>query len=182
MSVAGVELGDGTSIAPGVELGLRAFADVAAVAGLPFFVGVGRIDGAQVVPHLPVDVRAIGCDFYVSSGPEKGGSSSVRFFYGQAKQLEALPIAEGGSLMAKSVDFEQVTPSQSHKVEGRGARLRRGGGGVLCPGDNDSFVTLRRQTTEPHKVTRGWVLFCLRPFVQHRSVIRCSSRLERVIS
>jgi cysteine desulfurase/selenocysteine lyase len=76
------------------------------------------IDGAQAVPHLPVDVRAIGCDYYVGSGHKMGGPSSVGFLYGQARQLEALPIAEGGSMMAESADFEQVTPKPiPHKFE-----------------------------------------------------------------
>jgi cysteine desulfurase/selenocysteine lyase len=76
------------------------------------------IDGAQAVPHLPVDVRAIGCDYYVGSRHKMGGPSSVGFLYGQAKQLEALPIAAGGSMMAESADFEQVTPKPiPHKLE-----------------------------------------------------------------
>jgi len=70
------------------------------------------------VPHLPVDVRAIGCDYYVGSGHKMGGPSSVGFLFGQAKQLEALPIAEGGSMMAETADFEQVTPKPiPHKFE-----------------------------------------------------------------
>jgi len=76
------------------------------------------IDGAQAVPHLPVDVQAIGCDFYVGCGHKMGGPSSVGFLYGQARQLEAMPIADGGSLMAESADFEHVTPKPiPHKFE-----------------------------------------------------------------
>jgi len=76
------------------------------------------IDGAQAVPHLPVDVQAIGCDFYVGCGHKMGGPSSVGFLYGQARQLEAMLIADGGSLMAESADFEHVTPKPiPHKFE-----------------------------------------------------------------
>jgi len=76
------------------------------------------IDGAQAVPHLPVDVRAIGCDFYVGSGHKVGGPSSVGFLYGQARRLEEMPIADGGSMMAESADFQHVTPKPiPHKFE-----------------------------------------------------------------
>jgi cysteine desulfurase / selenocysteine lyase len=76
------------------------------------------IDGAQAVPHLPVDVRAIGCDIYVGSGHKMGGPSSVGFLYGRAQQLEELPVVEGGSMMAESADFRQVKPKPiPHKFE-----------------------------------------------------------------
>ncbi len=76
------------------------------------------IDGAQTVPHLPVDVHAIGCDFYVGSGHKMGGRSSVGFLYGRAERLEQMPIADGGSLMAESVDLRSVTPKPiPHKFE-----------------------------------------------------------------
>ncbi len=76
------------------------------------------IDGAQAVPHLPVDVRAIGCDFYVGSGHKMGVPSSVGFLYGQAQRLEQMPIADGGSLMAESADFQHVKPKPiPHKFE-----------------------------------------------------------------
>jgi hypothetical protein len=54
VSVAGVELGDGSSIALGVELGDRAFAEVAAVAGLPFVVSVGEDGADEADPQGPV--------------------------------------------------------------------------------------------------------------------------------
>lgn len=76
------------------------------------------VDGAQAVPHLPVDVRDIGCDFYAGSGHKMGGPSSVGFLYGVASELEALPIADGGSTMAESVSFEQIRAKPlPHKYE-----------------------------------------------------------------
>lgn len=41
------------------------------------------VDGAQAVPHIPVDVRDIGCDFYAGSGHKMGGPSSVGFLWGK---------------------------------------------------------------------------------------------------
>jgi cysteine desulfurase / selenocysteine lyase len=68
------------------------------------------VDGAQATPHMPVDVRDIGCEFYAATGHKMGGPSSVGFFYGRAKDLERLPLADGGSTMAESVSFTDVTP------------------------------------------------------------------------
>jgi len=65
------------------------------------------VDGAQGIPHLPVDVRETGCDFYAVSSHKMGGPSSVGFLYGRAEWLERLPIIEGGSHMAEKVSFEE---------------------------------------------------------------------------
>jgi cysteine desulfurase/selenocysteine lyase len=76
------------------------------------------VDGAQAVPHMPVDVREIGCDFYAGSGHKMGGPSSVGFLYGRADVLERLPAADGGSTMAESVSFEDFKPKPiPHKYE-----------------------------------------------------------------
>jgi cysteine desulfurase / selenocysteine lyase len=76
------------------------------------------VDGAQAVPHLPVDVREIGCEYYAGSGHKMGGPSSVGFLYGRADRLEALPLADGGSTMAEKVTFDEVRPKPiPHKYE-----------------------------------------------------------------
>jgi cysteine desulfurase/selenocysteine lyase len=76
------------------------------------------VDGAQAVPHMPVDVRDIGCDFYAGSGHKMGGPSSVGFLYGVASRLEALPVADGGSTMAQTLSFEKIHPKPlPHKYE-----------------------------------------------------------------
>src|SRR3954453_3587468 len=68
------------------------------------------VDGAQAVPHMPVDVRSIGCDFYAGSGHKMGGPSSVGFLYGRADVLDRLPASDGGSTMAESVSFDDFQP------------------------------------------------------------------------
>jgi cysteine desulfurase / selenocysteine lyase len=76
------------------------------------------VDGAQAVPHMPVDVRDIGCDFYAGSGHKMGGPSSVGFLYGRAEVLERMPAPDGGSTMAESVSFEDFKPKPiPHKYE-----------------------------------------------------------------
>ncbi|MFL6213336.1 MAG: aminotransferase class V-fold PLP-dependent enzyme [Blastocatellia bacterium] len=76
------------------------------------------VDGAQAVPHMPVDVREIGCDFYAGSGHKMGGPSSVGFLYGRAEMLERMPASDGGSTMAESVSFDEIIPKPiPHKYE-----------------------------------------------------------------
>jgi cysteine desulfurase/selenocysteine lyase len=68
------------------------------------------VDGAQAVPHFPVDVREIGCEFYAGSGHKMGGPSSVGFLYGRADVLVKMPLADSGSTMAEDMDFDHITP------------------------------------------------------------------------
>jgi cysteine desulfurase/selenocysteine lyase len=70
---------------------------------------VVMIDGAQAAPHLAVDVRAIGCDFYAFSGHKVYGPSGVGALYGRAALLDAMPPWQGGGDMIASVTFEKST-------------------------------------------------------------------------
>jgi cysteine desulfurase/selenocysteine lyase len=70
---------------------------------------VVMVDGAQATPHLAVDVRAIGCDFYAFSGHKVYGPSGVGALYGKAALLEAMPPWQGGGDMIASVTFEKTT-------------------------------------------------------------------------
>ena len=66
------------------------------------------IDGAQAVAHMPVDVQAIGCDFYVFSGHKVFGPTGVGVLYGRSALLEAMPPFQGGGDMIRSVAFERT--------------------------------------------------------------------------
>jgi cysteine desulfurase / selenocysteine lyase len=66
------------------------------------------IDGAQAVAHMPVDVQAIGCDFYVFSGHKLFGPTGVGVLYGRAALLESMPPYQGGGDMIQSVTFERT--------------------------------------------------------------------------
>ncbi len=70
---------------------------------------VVMVDGAQAAPHLAVDVRAIGCDFYAFSGHKVYGPSGIGALYGRAALLEAMPPWQGGGDMIASVTFEKST-------------------------------------------------------------------------
>jgi cysteine desulfurase/selenocysteine lyase len=66
------------------------------------------LDGAQAVPHLPVDVQALECDFYVFSSHKMFGPTGVGVLYGRASLLEAMPPYQGGGDMIASVTFEKT--------------------------------------------------------------------------
>ncbi|MCS6862503.1 MAG: cysteine desulfurase, partial [Abditibacteriales bacterium] len=67
------------------------------------------VDGAQAVSHLPVDVRALDCDFYVFSGHKIFGPTGIGVLFGKAQWLESLPPYQGGGDMILSVSFEKTT-------------------------------------------------------------------------
>ena len=69
---------------------------------------VTLVDGAQAVPHLPVDVRAIGCDFYAFSSHKLYGPTGSGVLYGREALLDAMPPYQGGGDMIASVTFEKT--------------------------------------------------------------------------
>jgi cysteine desulfurase/selenocysteine lyase len=76
------------------------------------------VDGAQAVPHVPVDVTDLGCDFYAFSAHKLYGPTGVGVLYGRAPLLEAMPPYQGGGDMIASVTFEKTTYNVvPHKFE-----------------------------------------------------------------
>ena len=66
------------------------------------------VDGAQAVPHLKIDVQALGCDFYVFSGHKMYGPTGIGVLYGRSDLLEEMPPYQGGGDMILSVSFEKT--------------------------------------------------------------------------
>ena len=67
------------------------------------------VDGAQGVPHAPVDVRELGCDFYAFSGHKMFGPTGTGVLYGREALLEAMPPYQGGGDMILDVRFDGTT-------------------------------------------------------------------------
>jgi cysteine desulfurase/selenocysteine lyase len=70
---------------------------------------VTLVDGAQSAPHLPVDVQAIGCDFFAFSGHKVFGPTGIGALYGRAALLERMPPWQGGGDMIETVTLERTT-------------------------------------------------------------------------
>ena len=67
------------------------------------------LDGAQAVPHMPVNVQAIDCDFYVFSSHKLYGPTGVGVLYGKKKWLDSMPPYQGGGDMIETVSFSEIT-------------------------------------------------------------------------
>jgi cysteine desulfurase/selenocysteine lyase len=92
------------SNALGTILPVKAMVAKAHALGVPVLV-----DAAQAVPHLPVDVQDVDCDFLVFSGHKLYGPTGIGVLYGKRAHLEAMPPWQGGGDMISSVTFEKST-------------------------------------------------------------------------
>ncbi len=70
------------------------------------------VDGAQAVPHLPVDVQALGCDFYAFSGHKLYGPTGIGALYARQAVLASMPPWQGGGDMILTVSFSGSTWNQ----------------------------------------------------------------------
>lgn len=67
------------------------------------------IDGSQSIPHLPIDVQAIGCDFFVFSGHKLFAPTGIGVLYARREILDSMPPWQGGGNMIDQVTFEHTT-------------------------------------------------------------------------
>ncbi|KCZ98173.1 SufS family cysteine desulfurase [Hyphomonas polymorpha PS728] len=98
-------LGTVTDVAPITQLAHTAGAEI-------------LIDGSQAAVHLPVDVQAIGCDWYVITGHKIYGPTGIGALYGTAAALDRARPYQGGGEMIEIVERERVTYNTApHKFE-----------------------------------------------------------------
>ena len=67
------------------------------------------LDGCQSVPRIAVDVKAIGCDFYVLSGHKLYGPTGIGVLWAKPELLDAMPPYQGGGSMIDKVSFARTT-------------------------------------------------------------------------
>jgi cysteine desulfurase/selenocysteine lyase len=67
------------------------------------------VDAAQSVPHMPVDVQDLDCDFLAFSGHKMCGPTGIGVLYGKEALLEAMPPFLGGGDMIRKVEWESAT-------------------------------------------------------------------------
>lgn len=76
------------------------------------------IDACQSVPHMPIDVQAMDCDWLVASGHKMCATTGIGFLYGKKALLEAMPPFLGGGEMISEVYFDRSTYGElPHKFE-----------------------------------------------------------------
>jgi cysteine desulfurase / selenocysteine lyase len=73
---------------------------------------ITMVDGAQSVPHFPVNVQDLGCDFLVFSSHKMCGPTGIGVLYGRRDLLEAMPPFMGGGDMIKRVQLRSFTPNE----------------------------------------------------------------------
>lgn len=88
----------------GTLVPVRRIADLAHAVG-----AVCLVDGAQGVPHLGVDVAALGADFYAFSGHKMFGPTGIGVLFGRRELLESMPPWQGGGGMIAAVEIERST-------------------------------------------------------------------------
>ncbi len=79
---------------------------------------IALVDGAQSLPHLPVDVQALDADFLAFSAHKMVGPTGIGILYGRKELLESMPPYQGGGDMIKRVQLRSFTPNEiPHKFE-----------------------------------------------------------------
>jgi cysteine desulfurase/selenocysteine lyase len=107
------------------------------------------VDGAQAVAHHPVNVQALGCDFYAFSAHKMFGPTGIGALYARAALLEQMPPFQGGGDMIRTVTFEQTTYAPlPHKFEAGTPHIA---GAVGFGAATDYLAGLDRAALEYHE-------------------------------
>ena len=110
------------------------------------------VDGAQAAYHLPVDVEALGVDFYVATGHKLYGPTGMGVLYGREARLDAMPPYQGGGDMIASVTFAKTTYNTlPYRFEAGTANIA-GGVGLAAAMDYLTGVGLDRIAAHEHEL------------------------------
>jgi cysteine desulfurase/selenocysteine lyase len=92
------------------------------------------LDGCQAVPHMPVNVADLGCDFYVFSAHKLYGPTGIGVLWAKAELLDAMPPWQGGGAMIDRVTFDRTTyaPAPQRFEAGTPAIVEAIGLGAAC--------------------------------------------------
>ncbi len=112
------------------------------------------VDGAQSVPHFPVDVQALDCDFLVFSGHKIYGPTGIGVLYGKETLLDRMPPYQGGGEMIARVTFEHTTYERLPFKFEAGTPDYVGTHGLAAAIDYVSAVGMERIATYEDELTR----------------------------
>ena len=108
------------------------------------------VDGSQADYHMPVDVQALDCDFYVATGHKLYGPTGIGVLYGRESLLAEMPPFLGGGDMIRSVTFEKSTWNELPYKFAAGTPDIAGALGLGAALDYISAVGLDRITAHEH--------------------------------
>jgi cysteine desulfurase / selenocysteine lyase len=136
------------SNALGTVLPIREISEICHAHNIPLVV-----DGSQGAVHLPVDVQALGCDFYCMTGHKLYGPTGIGVLWGKLAWLEMLPPYEGGGEMIQTVTTDSVTyNAPPHRFEaGTPAIIEAVGLGASL----DYMMALGRENIAAHEASLG---------------------------
>lgn len=126
------------------------------------------VDGAQAIAHAPVDVQALGCDFYAFSGHKMFGPTGIGVLWGKKDILDEMPPWQGGGEMIESVSFAAGTTFEKipYKFEAGTPNIA---GAIGLGAAVDYLASIDRVAAERHEhgllqyaLERGEAFDCLR--------------------
>src|SRR5690606_14367224 len=110
------------------------------------------VDGAQAVAHQPVDVQALGCDFYAFSGHKLYGPTGIGALYARSELLAAMPPWQGGGDMIRTVSFERSTWADAPQRFEAGTPNIAGAVGLAAAIDYVLAIGLERIAGHEHRL------------------------------
>lgn len=110
------------------------------------------VDGSQAAPHLPLDVKSIGCDFYCVTGHKMCGPTGTGALWARRELLEAMPPFFGGGEMIRTVSFDGTTFADSPRKFEAGTPNTAGFAGLGAAIDYLSGIGMDNIAAREHRL------------------------------